>query len=200
MSCKAVVLLASLLVGCTHEPEPVSITATAREPIDLGPANTEGAPEGDATYRWNLVLKPETSEAAAPEGQATATFVPDLRGAYVIERWLEYGVSDRLTHQFVIHALGVAPEAVVHGNSSVPVGAAVALDAGQSRSLEGLPLSYQWRLAERPRGSSATLQNSQAIMTSFVPDVAGGYLVELAVFDGELWSQPYATLLVTAAL
>ena len=197
MSCRRTLLIASALAGCVDDPVVIQVTATATEPIELAPGEAEGAPE-DVTYRWELVLEPAASQAEVPQGAATATFVPNYRGVYVVERWLAYGLSDRLTHDFVIHTIGVAPEAILHGNATATVGTAAMLDASQSRSAESLALRFQWRLAERPRDSAAMVSDPQAAITSFVPDVAGTYAIELAVFDGELWSQPHATLVVTA--
>jgi len=187
-----------VLAGCADTPEVVGVSAQAGERVSLGPAQSEGFPEGDVAYRWELVLRPETSQAIAPEGQAAVTFLPDVRGPYVVERWLAYGLSDRLTHEFVIQASGIAPEAAASGSTSVAVGTSAVVDGGQSHSPEGLPLTYQWRLAERPRDSAAMVSDPHAASTSFVADVAGTYVVELAVFDGDMWSDPHATLAVTA--
>lgn len=44
--------------------------------------------------------------------------------------------------------------------------------------------SWRWRLVEVPIGSATTLLNPVQSSASFVPDVAGSYLIELAVDEG----------------
>jgi hypothetical protein len=196
MSCKPTLTLLIALVGCTDDPRLLEVTVMATEQIELRPATSEGLSKDDATYHWDLVVKPDDSNADAPLGEMTALFVPDLRGTYLVERWLQYGLADRVTHQFVIHAMGTIPLAVVRGETSLALGSTSTLDASESRSPEGLALRYQWRLAERPRDSIATLVDAQSVTSSFIPDVVGNYVVELAVFDGLLWSEAPATITV----
>jgi len=191
-------LWAVALAGCADDPTIVRITASATEQVSLSPGELEGVSDRDVEFHWELSAKPDASTVAPPDGNAIALFTPDRRGTYVVDRWLRYGVSDRLTHQFVITVQGIAPLAAAEGNTAIAVGASVQLDASKSQSPEGLPLTYQWRLAERPRDSMAVLADSHAMTTTFVSDVVGDYAVELAVFDGQLWSEMPAKLLVTA--
>ena len=69
-------------------------------------------------------------------------------------------------------------------------------DGDPSLSPEGRPLAFHWRLAARPRGSVAALVSATDPTASFTPDVAGDYGLDLAVFDGELWSTTDATATV----
>src|SRR5512143_1474662 len=122
MSCRTSLLVMLALAGCADTPEVVGVSAKAGTSVSLGPAQSAGFPDGDVTYRWKLVVRPQTSQALAPEGQASVNFLPDVRGPYVVERWLAYGLSDRLTHEFVIQASGIGPEAAASGSTSVAVG------------------------------------------------------------------------------
>src|SRR5690606_4112601 len=139
-----------------------------------------------------LLIVPDGSIATAPVGTSVAEFTPDLRGVYGGERWLTYGLTERITHRFVIIAEGLPPTAKAQGPATATVGSATTLDAGTSASPEHRPLTYYWRLTERPRDSVATLDDTHAVSTSFVPDQIGTFRVELSVFDGELWSMPTA--------
>jgi hypothetical protein len=70
---------------------------------------------------------------------------------------------------------------------------ALALDGSGSFDPNGEPLTYAWALQEKPEGSTATNANfssRSAVSTTFYPDIAGTYLVSLAVSDGISWSAP----------
>ncbi|WP_444994127.1 PKD domain-containing protein [Aliikangiella sp. IMCC44359] len=70
------------------------------------------------------------------------------------------------------------------------VGVTLILSGAGSSDLDGDPLTYQWRVIERPAGSSNDLSNSQIVNPSMTFDVAGRYVVELVVSDGMLLSEP----------
>lgn len=174
----------------------VYVSGSATEPMDLVPS-FDGIPAKQGSYRWELIEAPARSGATDPVGTKMATFQPDLRGRYLVERWLTYGIGEDLTHRFVIDVTGIPPFASIRADSvSVVVETTVSIDGSNSNSFEGLTLSYHWRLAARPPGSSATISDDAAT-TTLVPDTAGDYVIELSVFDGELWSDP-GTLTVVA--
>lgn len=90
------------------------------------------------------------------------------------------------------------PVAVAGADELATVGTPLALDGSASWDPENDPLSYAWRLLERPLGSGAELFASDQVDPVLIADVAGDYTVELTVFDGELFSAP-DTLTVSAA-
>ena len=70
------------------------------------------------------------------------------------------------------------------------VGSTITLNGSQSYDPNHDPLSYNWRFSSKPLGSSATIANPSAMITSFVADVEGSYVVELIVNDGQFDSAP----------
>jgi hypothetical protein len=57
---------------------------------------------------------------------------------------------------------------------------------------------YLWYLLSKPEGSTAQLNTEGTCMTSFVPDVAGQYVVALMVYDGtDFFQSELATTVVT---
>lgn len=194
-------LLAAVLVcgACADAPPVVEFDAQATVPLLLAPA-FDIERDHDTHYRWDLVEVPAGSVALAPSEDApAATFTPDLRGYYLIERWVDSGISSDLSHRIVVHVAGVPPQAIAALTAGVVhVGQSVAIDGTTSKSPEHLALTYRWRLASRPAGSIALLSGSDGPTVSVTPDVAGSYVVELDVFDGELWSSRPADVSVPA--
>jgi hypothetical protein len=190
MSCRTLQLMLLVHVAsCTVDDVPIiEIPARAGMEVTIGPAVQEPLADGTGEYRWELALAPEASDADEPMGAATAEFLPDVRGIYVVERWLTYGLSEALTHRFVVRTEGAPPLAVIRANPSATIGTAISIDGSESSSPEGLPLVHRWRLTERPRDSAAVIENAQATTASLVPDQAGDFVVDLSVFDGALWS------------
>jgi hypothetical protein len=141
-------------------------------------------------YQWEVVRAPDGSTAVAPHGAANGAFSPDRRGGYVIDRWVRSGITDDLIDEFVISATGAAPHAVATVPGTVPVSVLITLDGTASSSPEARPLTYRWRIHDRPRGSAATLDALTGPTVTLTPDVIGSYQIELEAFDGELWSAP----------
>jgi hypothetical protein len=80
---------------------------------------------------------------------------------------------------------------------SVEVGAVVTLNGSASSDPDGDALTYQWSLTSRPPGSTASLSSATGVVTTFVPDIDGEYVVTLVVNDGTVNSTA-ATVTVTA--
>lgn len=190
MDCRHL-LIATLLVcgACADAPPVVEFLAQATESVVLAPSFDIERDE-DTHYRWDLIETPPGSVALSPaEDAPVATFTPDLRGYYLIERWVDSGISSDLSHRVVVHVAGVPPRALATLSPGiVHVGQAATLDGTTSTSPEHLALSYRWRLASRPAGSASLLSGGESATTGLTPDVVGTYVVELDVFDGELWS------------
>ncbi|MBD1391125.1 sulfatase-like hydrolase/transferase [Neiella sp. HB171785] len=81
-----------------------------------------------------------------------------------------------------------APVADAGDDQVVAVGVEVTLSGAASEDADSDPLSYSWQLAQRPDGSSASIDNPTLVTATITPDVAGIYLIELIVSDGELQS------------
>ena len=71
----------------------------------------------------------------------------------------------------------------------------------QSRSastdVDGNALTYQWSFMARPPGSSATIADTAAVVTTFSVDKPGTYVIQLIVHDGSVDSDPDTTTVTT---
>ncbi len=82
-------------------------------------------------------------------------------------------------------------------NQLAYVGRTVTVDALMSTSADGQPLTFQWQLSSRPAASAAALSVSSGPITTFVPDVAGTFVVKLRATGScaaETTVQIYATV------
>lgn len=76
-------------------------------------------------------------------------------------------------------------------NLQAQIGEAVVLNGGLSRSYDGSPLKYAWRMTAQPAGSNSVLLNADTAAPQFMPDQAGSYTAELVVTDaGNIVSKP----------
>jgi hypothetical protein len=79
----------------------------------------------------------------------------------------------------------VNPVAHAGPNQTVARGATVNLNgSGSTNPNGGGTLTYRWTLQTRPSGSQATIANPTSIVSSFVVDAAGVYVVQLTVENG----------------
>ncbi len=92
----------------------------------------------------------------------------------------------------------VAPVANAGVPQSTLVAGTVRLDGGASSDANGDALGFAWSFVSRPVGSVATLAGAATGNPTFVPDVAGTYVVGLTVSDGRL-SSAASTVSISAA-
>src|SRR5512142_1098779 len=156
---------------------------------------------GDAlTYSWALWSPPGSAAALLHPSSVHPTFTPDVEGTYVARLVVYDGqlYSTATTVTITVGAGNAAPVASAGPAQSVSVGATVTLDGSASSDADGDLITYAWSFSSRPAGSAASLANATSVHPTFVPDVAGSYVVRLVVNDGTVNSAP-ATVTVTAA-
>jgi hypothetical protein len=99
----------------------------------------------------------------------------------------------------VSSAQNTAPTADAGPDQTVDTGAVVSLDGSGSSDPEGDTLTFSWSFLVRPSGSNASLSNETAQDPSFTADVAGQYVVELEVNDGNETSSPNSVTITVVA-
>ncbi len=174
----------------THTESTVTLDASLSTDVDGSPL----------TYRWELIERPEGSEAVLSDDTAVRpTFDPDVDGSYRVELIVDDGVyvSLRITVIIIATTANAAPVADVGDDQNVQTSSLVYLDASRSSDEDGDELTYAWRFVSKPEGSLATLSDVTAIDPTFVTDVEGDYVIALIVDDGE--SESSADVIVVTA-
>ena len=80
---------------------------------------------------------------------------------------------------------------VAHAGSDQSIseaGIRVMLNGAQSYDPDGDVLTYQWAFILRPAESAAFLENAGTVMSAFVADVPGDYVIQLTVTDSQTHS------------
>lgn len=76
------------------------------------------------------------------------------------------------------------PLAVPGADRAVAPGTSVQLDGSASSDPDGDdPITFQWKLLNRPQGSATTLADADTARPTLVPDQPGAYVLELIVTD-----------------
>ena len=93
--------------------------------------------------------------------------------------------------------LQTAPTANAGPNQSIVLSTTAQLNGSASFDPGRNPLTYLWSFQSKPTGSNTTIVNPTAVMTSFVPDVAGSYVLQLVVNNGFQSSLPAVVTIST---
>lgn len=154
--------------------------------------------DGDLlSYNWSITSKPAGSQAqltyeSIDNDDPAPTFVADVPGVYVISLVVGDGKAFSTPSSVTVTAGSgnVAPVANAGDDVSTVVGRAVTLDGALSSDANGDVLTYAWSIVSRPTGSAVALVAPASASPGLTPDVAGIYVVELVVNDGQLASVP----------
>ena len=156
--------------------------------------------EGKAlTYKWELLSKPEGSQLENPDNSGIQTVIPDKAGNYFFSLEVDNGmIKSEPSHVSVFAYENRPPKALtVKRSYRNDVNTYLIIDGGKSYDPDYEEIFYSWEVKSRPAGSLAEVIPDNMVSTTFTPDVAGRYEINLVVNDGSLSSDPYTTV-VTA--
>ena len=164
-------------------------SVTVGATVNLTGADSRDANGDSLTYAWTFVSKPAGSSATLTNPTSiNPIFVPDVNGSYVVGLTVNDGSLESPvdTVNVIVAAANQPPIANPGAAQSVTVGSTVTLNGASSSDPENDPLTYSWTFVSKPTGSSATFTNPTSVVSTFVADVAGSYVVGLTVNDGKV--------------
>jgi PKD repeat protein len=148
--------------------------------------------DGDQlTYQWSLTNRPTESIATLQNPtNVTTSFVLDKAGTYTAQLIVSDGTIDSDPVTVTITTLNSQPVANAGSDQNVTMPVTVQLNGNGSRDADGQVLNYFWSFTAKPENSTATLSNETEVNPTFTPDLAGTYVAQLIVNDGNLDSDP----------
>jgi hypothetical protein len=158
------------------------------------------------SYDWSISSAPQGSTSSIVDTSSVAsTFTPDVSGNYLVSLVVSSGGNASNPDVLVVKVGSSNPEAptaVISASGTVLEDCTdLQLDGSASSDPNGDALSYFWSLQEKPTTSTSSndsFSDRSAVQPTFYTDVAGDYVVSLAVNDGADWSAPeLLTLAVT---
>ena len=157
--------------------------------------------DGDPlTYSWSFTSKPPNRAAVLSNPTIVSpTFIVDRPGTYTVQLIVNDGTVNSAPDTVLISSDNVAPVAKAGPNqvSKLP-GTLVTLNGGQSSDANGDPLTYSWSFTSKPPNSAAVLSNPTSESPTFFVDLAGNYVVQLIVNDGNVNSAPDSVIISTS--
>ena len=192
------------ITAAVGEVAPVANAGAAQSVFTGAAVTLDGSASSDANgdtlaYAWTLTAPSGSSAVLTDATTAAAQFTPDVAGAYVASLVVNDGqLSSAASTVTVTAAASVPPVANAGAAQNVMRGVTVTLDGSASSDANGDTLSYNWSLTSVPTGSAATLSAANVVAPTLVPDLAGAYVVQLIVNDGQVNSAP-VTVTITAA-
>ena len=173
-------------------------TGVVGQTIQLDGSQSRDRDGDPLTYRWSVTSLPAESTAVLSDTLlVTPTLQLDRPGLYVVQLIVNDGQVDSAPDTVVISTENSPPVANAGPDQQVTVGDTVTLDGRGSSDVDDDFLLYQWAFLTRPVDSMATLSDALAPQPTFIPDLAGLYVLQLIVSDSHEASPP-DTMTVTA--
>jgi|GEM_PF-3231553 tetratricopeptide (TPR) repeat protein len=101
--------------------------------------------------------------------------------------------------QGIVLGSNQAPVVNAGPDQSVSLGSTVNLSGSASDGDAGDALSFSWSLVSKPAASGAAFSDSGSLTTTFLPDLAGTYLLSLEASDGKTSAEAFCTVVAIAS-
>ncbi|WP_284216524.1 PKD domain-containing protein, partial [Agaribacter marinus] len=178
------------------------------EVITLNAGNSRDPDNGPIalSYAWSSIGA--INAVLSSNNEIITTFTPTQAGTYRLQLTVFDGEnSDSVQVDISINDVPAnqAPIAAAGEDQTIELGNIANLSGIASNDPDDspTPLSFEWRFVSVPAGSSLTTLDivmPANVSTSFMPDIAGSYVIELGVTDGDLSDTDRTTVTVTEVI
>ena len=171
--------------------------------VEINASDTKDVEDDTLTFAWVLTTPGGSLATLNNTTISKPVFTPDEPGTYELELTVTDSNNGFSTKTIQIEAAdpvieNVGPNAVIIPTATnVLLNSNVELDGSTSSDTDEYPnpeLSYFWELLSQPAASNG-LTSFDTPLVSLSPDVAGDYIVQLTVSDGELESTAQVTII-----
>lgn len=153
-------------------------------------------PGGKAlSYAWTLIDAPQESTLAVEDSSSQLCITPDLGGVFSVGLTVHNGQVGSATAIAHVHVQteNTGPLASAGADVTAQDCTWLSMDGSGSSDPDGDALDYFWEIQSAPAGSAVDSDASFAPdrfaeSPEFFADVAGEYVLSLAVSDGQGWS------------
>ncbi|MCG7940360.1 MAG: PKD domain-containing protein [Candidatus Thiodiazotropha lotti] len=150
------------------------------------------------SYSWSFAsIPPYSTPVLVNPTTINPYFTVFQPGEYIVELIVSDGIEDSIPDTVVVTTQNSQPIADAGPDQTVPLGSQVTLNGGNSHDVDNDELTYLWEFSVKPVGSQAILDNPYDPSPSFVADLAGTYIAQLIVNDGEYDSDPSTVVITT---
>lgn len=168
-----------------------SQTAHKNETVFLDGSRSHDMDGDTLSFVWTITTQPASSKATLIDATSPYPSIAiDIPGEYVISLVVNDGISDSNTATVRVTDRNITPIAFAGHDITQEVNSLITLDASASLDADGDALHYQWSITSAPANSVARLSDSTDFHPTFTPDIAGDYLLQLVVDDGDSTSTP----------
>lgn len=167
------------------------------EDVTLDGSSSYDPNSDEISFNWFFISKPFNSLAELYDFNTVAPyFTPDKEGEYELQLIVSDGYLFSEPDSIIIGVEGnVAPVADAGEDWEIDVGDEVCLDGGGSYDADEDEITFSWSIIARPESSITELDEPDNITACLVPDIAGEYVVQLIVNDGNVNSEPDTALI-----
>ncbi len=177
------------VVDSNDAPTATSATiVTNEDTVSVGVTPDVTDPDSGDSHSFAIVTQPTSGSAAVVANQLVYT--PDANSnetdSFTYSATDQGDLSVTGSASVSVTAVNDAPVADSGLDLNIAIGDHGNLDGSQSYDIEGSEITYYWAFTQTPDGSNVILGDHTAVYPSFIPDIAGLYIVALTVNDGDL--------------
>ena len=145
----------------------------------------------ELTYFWSLIEIPDSSNTSLNnENHKETSFIVDTEGEYIVQLIVNDGIENSKPSYVVINTLNSKPVADAGDDIAIKLGSKIRLDGSASFDVDNDKLNYSWSIIHKPKESSANLSSSSLSNPEIYTDLAGEYVAQLIISDGDISSNP----------